>query len=362
MKIALICPSNMLYMPYVDNYTKIFDEIDVDYSVINWDRFKIEKDSEFTYRDSKIGHQRSFLDYFKYSRFVLNILKKNNYDKVVVFGIQLVFFLKSNLIREYSNKYIIDIRDYNRIIKYFNIKKSIDHSNFTVLSSPGYKEWLPKSNKYIINHNTKIESLDELRQVKPFDLSSINKISVGCIGALRDYKINIDFIQSLKNSEIVQLNYHGEGDINEDISRYLLEYDIKNVKLTGRYTKDQEEDLYNKNDIINVLRYNDGINNKTALPNRVYNAPIYGRPIIAYEGTQLSEIVKKYSLGIVVDSFENVVEAILNFANTFNRDEYNENRKKFFRNVTTDNLLFVKYVEGFVSDVGITSIDNEELR
>ena len=67
MKIALICPSNMLYMPYVDNYTKIFDEINADYNVINWDRLKIEKDSEFTYRDSKTGHQRSFLDYFKYS-------------------------------------------------------------------------------------------------------------------------------------------------------------------------------------------------------------------------------------------------------------------------------------------------------
>ena len=63
MKIALICPSNMLYMPYVDNYTKILDEINVDYSVINWDRFKIEKDREFVYRDSKIGHQRNFLDY-----------------------------------------------------------------------------------------------------------------------------------------------------------------------------------------------------------------------------------------------------------------------------------------------------------
>ena len=123
MKIALICPSNMLYMPYVDNYTKILDEINVDYSVINWDRFKIEKDSEFTYRDSKIGYQRGFLDYFKYSRFVLNILEKNKYDKVVVFGIQLVFFLKRHLIREYSNKYIIDIRDHNRIIKYFSIEK-----------------------------------------------------------------------------------------------------------------------------------------------------------------------------------------------------------------------------------------------
>lgn len=348
MKIALICPSNILYMPYVDNYTKIFDEINLDYSVINWDRFKIEKDSEFTYRDSKIGHQRSFLDYFKYSRFVLNILKKNNYDKVVVFGIQLVFFLKSHLIREYSNKYIIDIRDHNRVIKYFNIEKAVNHSNFTVVSSLGYKEWLPNSNKYVINHNTIIESLGELREVKPFDLSSGNKISIGCIGALRDHKINIDFIESLRNSETVQLNYHGEGDINQDISKYLLSHGIENVNLTGRYDKEEEPELYKKNNIVNVLRYNDGINNKTALPNRLYNAVIYGKPMLAFEGTHLSEIIKDYNLGIVIESFDNIERELMEYIYNFKFEPYENGRSLFFESVIKENKEFFTKIEDFI--------------
>ena len=53
MKIALICPSNMLYMPYVDNYTKILEENNTNYTIINWDRFGTEEISEFTYRDNK---------------------------------------------------------------------------------------------------------------------------------------------------------------------------------------------------------------------------------------------------------------------------------------------------------------------
>ena len=340
MKIALICPSNMLYMPYVDNYTKVFDELDADYSLINWDRFKIEKDSKLTYRDSKIGHQRSFLDYFKYSRFVLNILKKNNYDKVVVFGIQLVFFLKRHLIKEYRDKYIIDIRDHNRIIKYFNIEKTIEHSNFTVLSSPGYKEWLPESNNYVINHNTQIESLNELKEVKPFDLSSSNEISVGCIGALRDYKINIDFIESLKNNEIVKLNYHGEGNINQGISKYLLEHGIENVNLTGRYDKEEEPELYKKNNIINVLRYNDGINNKTALPNRLYNAVIYGKPMLAFEGTYLSEIIKGYNLGLIIKDFDIIERKVVVYMENFDFELYKNNRYLFFGSVIKENEEF----------------------
>ncbi|MCB2287717.1 hypothetical protein LGK99_11570 [Clostridium algidicarnis] len=350
MKVALICPSNMLYMPYVDNYTKIINEIDVEYSIINWDRFKIEKESKFVYRDSKIGHQRRFLDYFKYSRFVLNILKKNNYDKIIVFGTQVVFFLKRYLLREYKNKYIIDIRDHNRIIKYFNIEKVIDNSTFTVLSSPGYKEWLPKSSKYVINHNTKTESLNELREVEPFDLSICNKITVGCIGALRDYKINIDLIEALKNNEFIQLNYHGEGDINTDISKYLIENDIDNVNLTGRYAKEEEEALYYKNSIINVLRYNDSINNKTALPNRLYNASIYGKPMIAYKGTYLSEQIEKCNLGLVLSSFDNIVASIYDYLYEFDKETYNKGRKAFLQNVIRDNEYFYKKLETFILD------------
>lgn len=35
MKIALICPSNMLYMPYVKNYEQILIEQNIDYDIIN---------------------------------------------------------------------------------------------------------------------------------------------------------------------------------------------------------------------------------------------------------------------------------------------------------------------------------------
>lgn len=349
MKIALICPSNMLYMPYVDNYTKIFDEINADYSVINWDRFKIEKESEFTYRDSKIGHQRDFLDYFKYSRFVLNILKKNNYEKVVVFGIQLVFFLKRHLIREYSNKYIIDIRDHNRIIKYLNIEKAIDNSTFTVLSSPGYKEWLPKSSKYVINHNTRIESLYELRELDS-DIKSKDVITVNYIGSIRDYKVNIDFINSLKNKKHIALNFHGEGIINEDIENHVTNQIIGNVKLTGRYEKEQESVLYKSSDFINILIQNDSINNRTLLPNRLYNAAIYGKPILAFDGTYLSEIVKKYNLGLVVNSFDNIELDIMEYIHNLKLELYENGRNLFFESVIEENKEFRNKLEKFTTN------------
>lgn len=350
MKIALICPSNMLFMPYVGNYEEIIKEIQIDYDIIYWDRFGIESNSEFVYQDFKVGHKRNIIDYYKYSKFVSKILKKYDYDKVIVFGLQLIFFLQGILTKKYRNNYIIDIRDYHKIINYLNIKKIILKSTCTVLSSPGFTEWLPKSDKYIVNHNTKIKNIAELTEPRLPNFNN-KKISIGCIGALRDYKINVDFIQSLKNNVMFQLNYHGEGDINKNLILFIKENNIQNVNCTGRYDKNEEKDLYLSNDFINILWYNDGINNKLALPNRLYNSVIYGKPIITFDdGTFLSEIIRKYHLGLVISSFNNVEQDINNYLSNFDIDIYNSGRKQFINNVINDNKIFKKSLIEFISD------------
>lgn len=347
MRVALICPSNMLYMPYVDNYTKILEENNVSYIIINWDRFGTEESSEFTYRDNKVGHQRSFFDYYRYYKFVVNLLDSNYFDKIIVFGLQMAFFLNRYLIKDYKDKYIIDIRDYNKILKVFSPRKVIENSAFTVISSPWYKQWLPKSNKFFVNHNTQIKSLSELVEA---DLNDrCNKINISCIGAIRDFKINIDFINTLANNESINLYYHGEGEINKKIIKHLSENNINNVIFTGRYARKDEAALYLETDLINVLRYNDSINNYTALPNRLYNAALYGKPIIALDGTCLAKVIKKYNLGLVVRSFENIEVEIYKYIKKFDIYEYNRRRNIFFEKVIDENKVYGSNINMFIN-------------
>lgn len=350
MRIALICPSNLIYMPYVRNYEKILQEVDVNYDIINWDRFNIEdQDNINIYKDLKVGHQRNFFDYYKYNKFLIKTLKSTQYDKIIVFGLQLTFFLKKLLIKEYKKKYIIDIRDYNRIIKFFNIQKIINNSSFCVISSPGYKNWLPINGEYITNHNTSIDSLDEVHKVNPFIQN--DKINIAYIGAIRDYQINIDFINSLKNNNQFNLNFHGEGTINNDIQKYIDTNNINNVFLTGRYQREEEEGYYVKNDLINVLRNNDGINNKTALPNRLYNSIMYGKPILAYKGTYLAELIDQFNLGMVINSFYDIDSKIIDFFNSFNPSEFEKSRQIFLNNVIKENQQFKDMLLHFVNKV-----------
>jgi len=338
----------MFNIPYVDSYVKILKANKIAFDIINWDRLHIEDISNsYTYRDKKIGYQRDYFDYFRYAKFVLKILNKNEYEKIIIFGIQMSYFLRSYILKNYRDKYVVDFRDRNKIIKYFNIKKVIDNSEFTVISSPGYKEWLPNSKKYIINHNTQLNNLDDLKKLN-FS-SSKNKYCISNIGSIRDYDINRDFIDSLRNHTNIELYYHGEGEINTDIKEYLISNNIENVFLTGKYNRDEEESLYNKSDMINILVPNDEINSKTLLPNRLYNAVLYGKPIIALNGSYLAKQVSKYGLGLVINSLNEVDAQIGDFIYKFNVEEYEKGRKAFLEEVISDNNKFKLNVESFIN-------------
>lgn len=333
-------------MPYVNNYEEILKENKVDYEIINWDRFNFEENSSLKYRDSKTGHQRSFFDYLKYKKFLIQKLKTIKYDKVIVFGIQLSYFLKGILINNFKSKYLIDIRDYNKTIKYFNMKSLIVNSCFTVVSSQGFKEWLPQSDKYEINHNMQINRLDDLEKVK---IDFVNeKINIANIGTLRDLEINIELIRAFKNNDKFSLFYHGEGIINKKLSNYLNTNEIRNVFLTGRYNKRDEESLYKKSDLINVIIPSNHTNSRTLLPNRLYNAVLYGKPMVAFKGTYLSEQINSYNLGLVLDSFDCISDKIMNYLDSFDLENYEEGRKIFIRKVIKENHKFKIKVKTFI--------------
>lgn len=351
MKIALICPSNILYMPYIQYYTKIFDSLNVNYDVINWDRFSIEDICKRVYRDSKIGHHRNLKDYYRYGKFVSNYLEEKSYDRLIIFGIQMAFILKKKLIKYYSNRFILDIRDHNKVMRFFNLKEVIKHSNFTVISSPGFLDWLPKCNKCVVNHNTDILKIDELKILNNINMKK-NYYNLSYIGSLRDYDINIRLINSLKFSNKLYLEYHGDGLINKDLKDYSISNEIKNVTITGRYYKTDEEVLYNNSDFINVLIPTRDKNSKTLLPNRLYKAVKYGKPIITFNGTYTAKVVSKYRLGIVVNSFDSIETTILEYITNFNPVEFNQNRNIFINDVLVENLEFVSKTINFSKSNG----------
>ncbi|ARJ39622.1 hypothetical protein SporoP8_12505 [Sporosarcina ureae] len=348
MRIALICPSNMLFMPYVDNYVKILKENEVDFTIINWDRLHLGQEGNIlSYKDKKVGHQRGYLSYYRYSRFIVRQLKHSEFDKVIVFGIQLTYFLKAYLQKRYKENYIMDIRDYNKSLKLFTIKKSIDSSFFTTISSPGYKEWLPTSSKYVINHNTTVKNIGKLE--RPILKSVGRPLNISYVGTITNLDVNLQLIHELQNNPDYFLKFHGDGMINEDIEQYVKEKEIHNVSIKGRYQKNEEVWLYKQADLVNMLLFSDHINNRTCLSNRLYNAVIHGKPLLSLNNTYLSDVIEQYKLGLVVDSLSEISQKLNQYVNNFNEAEYEKGREAFLHTVIEENANFKMRLEEFIS-------------
>lgn len=341
MKVVLICPSNLLYMPYVANYISILKKNGIDYTVINWDRFQIENNkNEFVYSDNKSGHKRYFLDYLIYRKFILKILKHHKFDKVIVFGLQLAFFLGRFLQKNFKDNYVVDIRDHNRIVDVFYMDKIIKNSALVVISSPGYKKFLPPNKEYIINHNTNIETIGKTRD-NHFCMKG-DTIKIGTIGALRDTNANVSLINTLKNNSNFELRFHGEGVITSALQEFIKVNSITNVLISGRFETEEEEILYKNCDFISVIYFNDRINNETFLPNRLYNAAKLRRPLIAIDGNYLSEQIKKYKIGVVIESLEQLEDGVLEFIGSFDPIEYENGIQAFLKMVVYENECFKK--------------------
>ena len=348
-KVALIAPANISQMPYLENYEKILKKNKIEYDIINWDRTHTEQKSENTYLDSKNSYRRNFLDYIKYSIFLTNKIKKRKYKFLIIFSPHLVFFLQFLLLIK-STDYIIDIRDYHPIIK-FLLPNVINKSKFIVVSSPGYKKYFHHKKIYI-NHNFN-KSFSDFKEItnsvsyKEFKFPLI----VSLIGSLRDIEINKEFIKQNKNNKNIKIVFNGEGGQEQILKKFVKENNYKNVQFTGRYKKSDEDELYRRSDLINVMRYNNSINNNFALTNRLYNATFNLKPLISLDNSYQSKIIKKYGLGLIITDFNDITQKIENYILNLNKSNFIKNCETFLKEVIQENSFFEQAIVNEITKV-----------
>ena len=102
--------------------------------------------------------------------------------------------------------------------------------------------------------------------------------------------------------------------------------------------------------VLTQIQINGGINNKTCLPNRLYNAAIYGKPMLAFEGTYLSGIIKEYNLGLIIEDFDNIEEELMEYVNNFKLEPYENGRNLFFETVIKENKKFFTNIREFMHE------------
>ena len=353
MKVGLILPGNIWFCPYVKIYTKILDKNNCEYETISWNRDNTEPITETTFDLNIVSIKRvsKFTPFFKYLSFVKSTLRRKNYDKVIVFGPQLGILLYPLLKKKYKNNFIFDYRDLSveqlPMLK-FVFKKLLAISSLNVISSLGFKKFLPKNN-FIISHNFDANLLAQETIDSSVDVFGQESINVLTIGSIRDYDANLEVLKSLANKENIKLFFVGKGIVSDMLKEYAENNKIYNVFFHGFYEKYEEANFIKSATFINIY-YPKIKSHSSAMSNRFYNALIYKRPMIVTNKSIQGDYVEEYKLGLSLDNCNNLYEEIINYKKEFDFSTFDNSSNDLLTVFKNDYHFFYDRVKNFLEN------------
>lgn len=296
-------------------YERMFKELQKDYDILIWNRSLINEKCNgtiYSYDKEDIANSKNpkkIIKYIGFYIFVKKHLQKSNYSKVIFLDTSActVVLLRRFMKKYYYKKYWIDIRDYsfeNIPIYKKMLKKAIDSAYCVDISSRGFLEFLPQINDYCVTHNVDYETIEK---VKAAPRMASDKIRISFIGNVRYYELNKQLLLKFKNDDRFLVQFFGTG--SEELEKFCIDNKIYNCKFIGRFSYERTSEFYQETDLINNIYGNMTMEVRTALSNKLYYSIYLDKPILVSPNTYISEVVKKYNLGFVVDyDNKNLVE------------------------------------------------------
>ena len=354
MKVLIVGFFTKTYMPYLNIYEKILNQKNISYDVVCFDRDatceskKIDNMYIFSHKTTA-NRLAKLLPVFRYGRYIKKILKSDNYDKIIVLTTMPGMLMYRTLLNKYKNRYIFDYRDYTyEKYSFFKkrVNKIIDSSYATFISSDGYKRYFNNQENIYVCHN--ISNIDDKVKIVD-DLKNKKKLTIGFLGYVRYFDVNSKLISDFKNDKKYSISYIGTPFSDCDLETFCKDNNIKNVTLIGKYNNDEKAKFYKNIDLINSIYSLTSAEVKPAIPNRLYDAALFKKPIIVNDGTYLSEVVKKYSLGLIVKPFdENIKDSVEKYISEFDKELFTKKCDEFLKNIEKDQQNMNKIINEFL--------------
>ncbi len=345
-KVLLIGDSSINMSPYIRTYIEVFENNKVPYDFVYWNKLMDDTsqlpDNFIPYNsahDIRSVGWKKVLKILGFARFAKRQMRHSKYSSVVVFTIAHAVFLYPYLCRNYKGRYVFDIRDHspmcNLPLANLILERLIEGSAFTVLSSKGFLQWLPKGNeeKFVISHNTTIQALGaNYDYSKPEKKNELTVLTVGQISYLES---QCHFVEQLGNTQGFSLQFSGAGPAVAGLKEFVSKHNYKNVIFTGRYDKKEEPEIVKTADFINIWLKSD-INTDSCMANRFYLSALLRKPMIVHKGSYMAELCEQYGLGVILEEKDDFRSAILDWYNGFDYDCFSEGCKLFLGSVKED--------------------------
>lgn len=351
MKVLIFDSTVLEQAPYIKYYEQELVDRNIKYNICTWDKYSnaplSKKGVVITIHSKWHLGKRKYLDFVLLSRKLKKIIADGHYTHLVIVNTIWAMLLRGILLGNFKNRYVLDIRDYKceTLPGYQHFLKSIiDNSFFTTISSDGFRTFLPLSSKIISNHN--ITNL-KLAFESPSLYANKIHVNIGFFGYIRYKNENEVLIRKLGGSDRFSLLYRG---VYAESCRIDREQDLKydNVTYGGPFKNADKPELYKSVDMIHSIYGNEDFATSTPLPNRLYDAVIFKKPLLVSPNTYLAQIVEKYNLGAVINLKDpNIVMTLSNYVNNFNEQKFLAGSDKFLDLVNSQQKLFLDKIKEF---------------
>lgn len=349
MNIAMIVMGNPYRTPYIKKYASLVKASD-EFTVLFWNRDgRSDKSSwqtrSFNYKLTDNSPQKKMMGYLHYRKFLFEQIDRNKYDLLIVSPTNAALLLSDVLIKRFSGRYVIDVRDYCHerlpLIRWTE-KKLVAHAAQTVISSDGYRAFLPADGNYLVVHNVQSVEKAELKRRRAAREKRI-PARLGCVGSIVYYSAYEALINQFKDEERFTLSFIGHG--SEVLEQYCTKHGINNVVIQGAFPPEETTSKFSQIDIVNGIY---GANHPSldyALSNKLYLAAELGIPIVANKNTYMEKIARKYGIGIGINWMnKESIDELFDYYMNLDYEVFDKNCDEFLQVVEEDNAKFEEVI------------------
>lgn len=351
MKVAIIAFNNIRISPYIAAYSDLLKDKDVDCHLIYPNRQGI--DEEFWGKTHRIPWSASKCKIFNFLTFrkhAKKILKREKFDFVFVLTTMPAVLLSDVLLKYYKGKYSVDVRDHTRegIRAFYHFeKKVINSASFAVISSPYFKNFLPKF-EYKLCHN--LASQYKTPQFK--FVPKVGKIIIGYVGVVAYANTLIPVIDLVRGDDRFELHIYGkENNPSEPVGKHVASCNCDRIKYFGAYASDKKPEILGKVDILFNAYGNASSVVKYALSNKLYDSFYYKKPLLVSERTAMQNETGSFSFGISGE--ETNLDSLWDWYHGINGVDFNAYADAYLDRARKDNEEFARCVLNVIERSGM---------
>lgn len=290
MKVSIIAFNNLNKSPYVNIYADFCKKMGMEYEVIYPNRSGSAESVEHPlvpiFWDPA---KKKMVNFLRFRREAIRHLNKASSDFVIVLTTMPAVLLSTYLSKKFRGRYLVDIRDYTyeHVKPYYLLEKlAIRHAAMNVISSPGFRKFLPEG-QYRLCQN--VSAAYAQGQGGAFDPKGKDTLTIGYVGTIAYKTTCMQLFHLVEQDPRFRFFLHGDEAGDDCLAKYLAAHPCDRIQMFGAYRPEEKVGIMSGVDILFNAYGNGSKLLDYALSNKLYDSFYMRIPLLTSPDTAMSE-------------------------------------------------------------------------